>query len=466
MPDTCTCPPATNIYCQGSRDLGVFQPTCQIITDESRVSNPYYDSSTNITYFTYGLLVNCTGNIGSINDFLTLICENIPLEAVLRVEQRLDGNNTFTPVNFDFNNSGGQQPPQGYKYLRIIINGELQEGASAVYRIALAGNYPADTFNLALNAFVVISTDRLSGFFINTGNPATVPGCPAIPRLTVMKSDEVIIENNMARIEYSVKIGNTGNVNQDNILFNDVINYNGTAITIGTITVDNPDIMVDTSVTGIIRLTGNIGSLQVGNAVIINYTVPIVSFSAPGTFMFNNAAMVTSEEAQGAATSVSTIEVIELLNTNCCVVNGVNQEFDMSVSNRNSPDTSIVLTDNLTIPDNITLSFTSFSVCSAVFADSGENVPLNEPITNDEIIFTCSGLVPQGATVSFRIEFIVNSTTQFGTPTANIVNTIEEITLQNNQEQILLGLQPALPNTSQIAVNGSIVCQSNGGVSR
>lgn len=461
MADTCNCPPASNIYCLGVRGLAVSQPTCQIIPSGDRVENPYFDTEANITYFTYGLLNNCAGTTGNIEDFLTLICENIPLASVIRVDQRLDTCEDFSPVNFDFNNSGGQQPPPGFRYLRIIVNEELTDGASAVYRIALAGNYPAETFTSALNAFVVIATGGLFGFLINTTFPATVPGCPLIPRLTVMKSCNTVIENNTARVEYSVMVGNTGNVDLDNVLFNDIINYNGSNITIGTVTVEPPTINVDTRTSGIIRLTGDLGTINIGESVEITYTVPVVAFSAPGTYTFANTAMASSADIQGSSQCNATIEVVELTNTNCCTVNNdLTANFQITVGNPNSPGTSITLGDVLTVPANLALSFTSFDVCSATFVSTGENVPLNTPISGEQIAIECMGLLPQGATDTYTINFTIDSTSQFGGTPLEITNTLLDISLDNPGEQILLGINPALPNTSVISVNGNLACQT------
>lgn len=465
MADTCNCPPAQNYACLwfGSpTGLGFFQPTCQLVPSGDRVANPFYDSTGNVSYYTYGVINNCVDdNNQSIQEVFISVCENTPLQTI-DVTGRPDGCPSFIGFDFDFNNTSGQTPPAGFKYLRILVDGAVGRGSAALFRIAFSGNYPAEILETSVsNTFVITTQDILAGFLAGPTIPYRLAGCPQIPRLTVTKTCDRVIANNQATLNYSVVVANSGDVSLDNVLYDDVVNYNGSNVNIGTITVDPETINVDVSTPGIVRLSGDLGTIGIGESVTISYQIPIMGFSAPGTYTFNNTATATSGDIQGSQSCTVSVDAVGIGTDKCClVVDGNDAAFRLALTNLpNSPSTAVVLDDLMTIPSGVVIEFTSFNTCSAVFVDTGEPVPLNMPVTNRQIRIVCNTSIPQDASVSYFINFAVRSTTNFtGTPIA-INNTIRDVTLQDPDSQVLLSVSP-LPNNAQIDVGGFLQCPS------
>lgn len=460
MADTCMCPPVNNIFCRTSNGLGIFQPQCQIVPNGDRIENPFFDAVANISYYTYGLINTCNGVNGNVTDYYVAICENIPIEDVISVDALFDGCPDFAPIAFDFENLGPIGPPPGYEFLHIILNGALTEGACAEFRIALAGNYPPTVIPQTVISQGVVTTQRNLG--VSSENMLISPGCPAVPRLTVMKNCGVIIDNNMANVVNQVVVSNTGNADVSGVMFNDIVNYNGSAITIGTVTVNPDTINVDVSTPGIIRLTGDLGDIPVGGAITITYDIPVASISSPGVYTFMNSATATGNETQGSAQCSTTIEAVEFTTENCCEGIGNGQEtFRMSVTNiANSPATAVVLSALLTVPSGVVVQFTNFDTCMADFVDTGEAVPLNTDVTNRQIRLSCANSLQSSSTMSFDIDFTIITTTNISSTPVIISNVIDAVTLQEPDTQIIVAVTP-LPNTATIDVAGALNCLSS-----
>lgn len=459
MADTCVCPNSVNISCRGGFGIGVYQPECQIIPNGDRVGNPYYDTDTDTSYYTYGVLLNCgtfSGvPVGDLEEFFVPVCQNIPLESVVAVDQILDSCPSFTPVLYDFVNSGGQPPPTGYQFLRIRVDDELQEGGCGQYRIALSGRYDPDvtTDNII---FTVVTSDRLSNF--GAGAQFLLASCPPLPRLTVNKSCETVIANNRATLNYSVIVSNTGDADLTNVAYDDIINFDGSNITLGNIVVTPDTISVDTSVSGVIMFSGNLGDINIGQSVNISYTIALQAFAAPNTYTFNNLAIASSSTAEGSSECITDVEVVAITTNNCCNIDGNMANFIVSLTNQtNSPNTEIVVENLLTVPRGLTVNFTSFGNCQAFFDGTTNEVPLNEAVTNSIIRVICTTDLTVNETVNFEVDFEYVSINDLQQVPAILTYLIDGVFFVNSNEQILLSVAP-LPNEQTINVNSDLMC--------
>lgn len=454
----CQCPPATNLTCQGSSGLGVFQPSCQVITTGESVSNPYYDSENNISYFTYGIFANCGYDNGEVTLYYLPICENIPPESVLAVDEFLDNCSMFQPINYDFTNDSGQQPPSGYKFIRILVNAGFQPGACALYRLSLAGRYDGES--VTENTALILRTNGGLEKLFGASAPFLFASCPPIPRITVMKTCETQLNDNQATISYSVSVSNTGEVNFEDVAFSDTISYDSPNITIGPVTVSPDTISVDTSVSGIISLSGSLGALNVGSAIEITYSVPLQSIASPNTYTFNNIANAQSGSTEGSSECITSFEVVELTtNIACGVVNGNVVNLMSTYTNEpSSPATSITALSTINIPYGLTVQFTDFGDCTATDATTGDPIELMQDITNTTVNINCGFNVPAESFISIPTSLEVIGLYDFSVSEFNLTYTIQEITFTTDN-QLNLGAGP-LPNSITINVNEIFRCQN------
>lgn len=455
MADTCTCPPASLQYCTSTGGLMLSFPSCQIIPNDTRVENPYFDVINNISYFTYLLTDSCTGLNGPILELYLAICENIPIAEILDVGLRLDGCPGFTSLNYDLNNNSGVTPPAGYRFLRIEVDSNIIEGSSGVFRISIAGNIPVINLPGPNDGIVIVAEQRT----VDLSNLRAI-GCPIIPRLTVTKNCNATIVDNMATLDYTVIVSNPNSINFDEVLYNDVISFNGSNVQIGQINVTPPDLNIDTSTPGTISITGSLGEISPGESIEINYTVPIVSFQAPGVYSFTNNAIATFGDIEGSALCDVTVDVVSVTTQNCCLVNPDNTgSFNLVIENAtNSPQTDVDIVAILIIPEAIELEFTNFNICSAVFIDDATEVPLNTPITNRTIRLVCNGDLQPNSLMTFTIAFRILSSSSFAI-NRSINMTITQVNLNVPDTQILLPVTP-LPNSTSIDVISSVICST------
>lgn len=461
MADTCTCPPADNIYCRALGELGIFQPECQIIPNGDRVSNPYYDTANNISYYSYGIIDVCDNTPINVRDFLVSICENTPLESIMSCELQLDGCPDFFPVNFDFNNSGGQTPIAGFRFLRVLINQDIEAGSCGIVRIAFAGNFPPTVATPdGRPGYTIVNVNQSGGTGVTLFPPdqSLYAGCPPVPRVTVTKTCISEITSNMATLDYRVIVANTGNVDLENVGFTDTVNFNASAITLGMITVTPNTIQVDTSMPGMIRFTGDLGTIPIGQSIEITYTLPISAITTPGTFTFNNLAIATSGEIQGSGQCNVSIEAVQLTTDICCIIEEDEEILRLSISNPSpSPDTQIDYDMLINISADEFVTFTSFDGCIATFVDTGEVVPIGTILTDTSILLECIANLPSNITTIQNIRFTVDGTTNFSPTPGFIEGIINRVELQNPDDQILISVTP-LPNTARITIEGNITC--------
>lgn len=462
MADTCTCPTADNYACFAfpANGIGVFQPTCGLIPNGDRVENPYLDVDNNVSYYTYGVTFSCVTQDGeTIQEVFISVCENISIEDILVVEERLDGCPDFTAVSFDLNNTSGQTPPPGYRYLRILVSGDVTRGSAALYRITLSGIFPAEVLaDTASNTFIVTTESILAGFLAGPTVPYRLAGCPAEPRLTVTKTCDRMIVDNRATLSYQVVVSNTGNADLADVQYSDIINYNGPNVALGMITVNLETIRVDTTTPGVVRLSGNLGTISAGGAVTITYTVPIMAFSTAGSYEFNNTATASSGDVEGSATCNVAVDVVALFTYACCRVMGSDVTFEIAITNRpNSPVTLIDTQALLTVPNGVVVQFESFGGCQAFFADTMEMVPLNSDVTGRQINIVCDYMLPSNVTITRAVDMSLKSTTNFSSTPIEVTDVLQTVDLQQPDDQILLDVDP-LPNSTQVLIDGFLQC--------
>jgi hypothetical protein len=105
----------------------------------------------------------------------------------------------------------------------------------------------------------------------------------------------------------------------------------------------------------------------------------------------------------------------------------------------------------------VTVQFSSFHDCIAIFEDTGNPVPLNTDITNRIILISCENLtIPSGSEVIKEISFKVVGTTSFTAP-VKIINTLDEIDFLNIGDQVLLGIEN-IPASATVNIIGNIEC--------
>ncbi len=442
--DICCCPPINGI--------SVIQPACQTLADGSVVNNPCFNSVTNRSTWTYKFFTDCNAPTRGISSVAIPVCERISQSAVV-VEEQIDGCNPFTPVAFSLSTTDPNfgTAPTGFQFLKIETSERYDKGVCVIYRITISGDFPLAAQPIFIKAATQILTFQCDGdlCFI-------VPACIATPELVVTKDCREIFTDNMVTFEYVNTISNVGEATANNILFNDQINYNSTSITIGTVSV-TPPLTVDTSIPGIIRVTGNIGSLAPGGTTTVTIRVPISNVSAPGRYTINNTVNVSEDGSQSSDTCTLILEAVQLTTDKCCILSDTNLgTFRLTVASVGaSPATTVDINDSLVVPLGVVVQMLDFDGCIATFVD-GSPVPLNTDITNRLINIRCPGLVvPASGSISKNIRFRAVSTTVFGT--AQILNTFDKLNFTNPTPQLILGAGP-LPVSASINVVTTLQC--------
>lgn len=443
----CNCIPSTNQFCQEQNSISVAQPVCQILPDGSSQVNPYFDMMSNISYWSYKLVSVCdiTQSVTPLDIYIP-IYENISQEMV-NVEERILSCGRFEQVPFDFENPAGTIPPLGFQYLHIPFNSRFQTGVGVNFRVSLLGNFPT-----ASGAIFVNTNTQLLEF--DAGY--LVPSEPPSPRLTVTKTGDLTIDGTSASIDYNVTVTNTGNTDLDNIMLVDTITYDSSSIVIGQIT-PPAGINVDTSVPGTIRLTGDLGTLAMGESTSINYIVPIESFAVPNTFVFSSSTVASNSETQGTTNTEVAIPVVALTTgVGCMVLQNNEGEFTYSLTSvPQSPLTEIDLSASINIPDDVIIQFTSYGMCDASFITGGP-VPLNTDVSNARIIIDCSASIPPNGTMTFTINFRVVSITSLQGVLQSIIDAVR---LQTENSQVFLGATP-IPNSTTLTVDLDASCDN------
>lgn len=457
------CPNTSNIYCRALLQIGIYQPSIQQVPDIGRVENPYYDTASNMSYFSYGIIDVCDGDPVDVRDFLAIICDNTPLSSIRSCDLLLDSCPDYIPVDFDFNNSGGQTPPPGFKFLRVKINSQIPTGGCGIVRIGLSGNFPPTT----------ITTTPSRGFTVITVNPSggtgasifgadngLFPGCPLVPRITVNKDCNISIASNRGLLSYKVTIANSGNVDLMPLDLRDTISFNGSAIDIGQITVTPDTLNVDQSTAGMIIITGTFEELAIGSSIEVTYEIPITAINSPGSYTITNVAIARSGDIQGANQCENQIDAVRLNTDLCCILAEDEETLSIRISNPSpSPATAINYNALLVVSPNVFVEFSGFGNCTATFADDGEPVPLGTFINDRRINLTCQSNLPTGVTTNSNITFFVAGTTNFTATAGFLTLTLNSVTLQNPDTQLLT--VNTVPSNATLSIVGNISCDTN-----
>jgi len=169
-------------------------------------------------------------------------------------------------------------------------------------------------------------------------------------------------------------------------------------------------------------------------------------------------ASATAAGTQASASCSTSLNAVELSTVKCCSVAGNAAVYRVLISSvGESPDVAVDIVDHFFIPGGITLRFTGFSGCSAVFSDTGEHVPLGVDITGPRSIrIVCNNvLVPQNGTIHKDIGFVLVSSSVVGITT--IVNEVDSVAPTNPENQLFLGAG-VLPVIAGINIELSLNC--------
>jgi len=450
--EPCTCTPYELTCCCGPLDgISIVQPLCQTLPDGQVVTNPGYSSSLGKSFWTYKFITDCASSTRAIGNFVIPICESIN-ENFIVVDEKIDGCGIFTPVDFSLTlvdpNFGAA--PAGFQWLKVEVDDRYEKGVCVEYRLTITGNYPVATLPIEVKAANNILVFNCEGCF-------SVPECNPQGLLSVSKQCELEIINNQAILQYTVEVDNIGNASLNNVQYEDIINI-PPALTVGTIVVDPPTLNVVVNPSDI-TISGNLGTLIPGQKLDITYTIPITNISAARTYLITNRAFAFATGTEASDTCSIMLEAVQLTSDKCCIVNGSDLSYIIRISNTTgSPETTVNLTDHLIIPDGVTVEFTDFNGCMAVFEGTNNPVPLNTNITGPVgINITCNNLlVPEGGIAQKIISLKLVSSSIIGTTI--IANTLQTVTLDNDN-QIFLGAG-SLPITALANVTLGVSCEN------
>ncbi|MBM7625072.1 hypothetical protein [Sporohalobacter salinus] len=156
----------------------------------------------------------------------------------------------------------------------MTTDDRYDKGVCVLYRLSIRGDFPVEEQPIAIKAGPELFTFSCSDCYI-------VSGCPLEPEILVNQTCEKVIEDNKATLNYSIDVTNPGEINLPDVQFEDQITYDAANITVGNVETD-PSLSVDTSNSGIINISGDLGSLDSGELTTVIIKVPINSIEAPG----------------------------------------------------------------------------------------------------------------------------------------------------------------------------------------
>ena len=450
----CECSPYSPLCCCGTQNgITVIQPQCQNLPDGSIVKNPAYSVSLNTSFWTYKFLTDCNSLTRAISNFGIPICDRINV-ANITVEEKIDGCGIYSIVPFELitNDPNFGPAPIGFQYLKVNTNGRFDKGLSVEYRISIIGNYSEAVQSIKVKAATVVYTFGCGGCFI-------VPSCNADGKLLVSKDCSTVIDNNQATLKYAVNVDNIGELPLNLVQFEDIIVI-PTLLTIGTVTVVPSTLSVGTSVPGQVRISGNLGTINPGDRITVSYSIPIISIGSPGSYFIANMAKAVASGTESSSTCETSLDVIKLSASKCCLTNGNIGTFNLSIASvGNSPDVSIDIFDRMRIPTGVVVQFSNFNGCEAYYADTQIPIPLNVdlegPLSID--IICRNALVPSGGSFIKSISYKLISSSIVGETT--IANSIIEVKPLNQINTIYEGTDN-LPAVASIAIVLSQNCNT------
>jgi len=451
-------PYTSQCYCPPQKGISVMQPKCQMLSSGNTSNNPCYDAALNISSWTYKFFTDCTADnsVSPISSFLIPIYINI-LQPNITVDERIDGMGQFIPVQFMLGTDDADFgiAPQDFQWLKVANTGRYGKGAFVEYRIRILGDFPT----IAMPISVKAGFNNLT--FTHSGGYFKVPGSPLPGELNIMKSCEVVIENNTASLQYNFFVMNTGAGVLNNVQYNDVITYDSASLAIGQMEAEPKCFKVKSITPGIITVFGNLGTINPGESMPVNYTMPVLSIAWPNEYIIANAVTLTSEELTLLDTSNLVLDAVQLFANKCYIAaKGNAGTFKMTVSNVGlSPQTRISLNGQIIIPADLVVNFTDFDGCTAQLQD-GSTIPLTVNVTNAAINISCSSaLVPSGGSLQKNIQFMLVSTSSFQSH-AMITGKLQQVDFLNNASQVFLGISN-IPTSASVDIISAVTCNES-----
>lgn len=450
----CECVPYSNICCCGTQNgITVVQPQCQTLPNGSVVNNPAFVLDLNTSFWSYKFLTDCNSQTRAISNFGIPICAKINAANIV-VEEKIDGCGQYTIVPFELieNDPNYGPAPNGFKFLKVNTNDRFDKGLSVEYRISIIGNYTEAIQPIKVKAASVIYTFGCEGCFI-------VPGCNPEGKLLLSKECSTVINNNQAEIEYSVHVDNVGNGVLDSVEFEDIIIL-PTQFSIGTVTVNPQTLTVDTSVSGQVQISGNLGTIEPGGRVAVTYSFAVISISSPGSYAIGNMARAAANGSESAAMCRTSLDVVKLKASKCCAVNKNIGTFNISIESiGNTPDVIVDFVDLMRIPAGVTVQFSSFNGCEAYYVNTQTQIPLNVNLEGPFVIeMICrNALVPSGGSFTKSISYTLVGSAIIGV--TSIANSITNVTPHNLASIIYQGTEN-LPAVASISVELTQSCNT------
>ncbi|PRR80007.1 hypothetical protein [Clostridium vincentii] len=450
----CNCISYKNICCcEPQNGISVVQPACQTLPDGSVVNNPAFVADLNKSYWSYKFITDCGKDTRGISNFVIPICELI-VEDNLIVSEKIDGCGNFQPVPFTLSKEDPNfgTAPLGYQFLKIETNSRYEKGVSVEYRIEIVGDYPIgieDIFVKAANEIYDFSCDEC---FL-------VPKCNPQGKLTVTKNCSHVIENNQATLIYNVHIDNISNGILDNVAFQDLIFLSPNLI-IGTIQVIPQTLSVDITNPGEIKISGNLGTINPGQTVTVQYSIPIANVTEPGSYLISNTATASDTGTKDTDTCNTRVNFVKLAANKCCSTEGDMGIFTLTISSvGNSPDILVDIHDHMEVPSGVTVKFLELSGCEEYFSGTSDPIPTNTDISGPIALdFICkNALVPAGSKYVKLGKYQLVSSSVVGTTT--IRNSINGVNPVNPADQVFLGVSN-IPATANINVQLTQTCAS------
>ncbi|TGB00747.1 hypothetical protein [Halobacillus salinus] len=448
----CDCTPYENVCaCPTNAGITVTQPACQTLPDGSITGNPCFrPSPENRSYWSYKFNTDNTQSTRAISGIVIPICQNIVLDNII-VEEKIDGCGSFEEVPFTLSMTDPNfgPAPAGYQWVKIETNERYGKAVAVEYRLEIVGNFPVGTQAIKVKAATNILTFSCQGCFL-------VPQCPEPAQLNVNLTCEEVFADNRATLNYRLDITNTGGTPVTSAQLTDTITFNPN-ITLGPITISDPTLMINRTVPGRIVISGNLGTIDPGEEITITYSIPVVSVTGPGEYLFENNATVVGTNSQASDFCELNVDVVQLAADKCCSTDGARILYRIDVFNTpNSPESVVSLFDVLTIPQGLTVQLNSTGGCEARFPD-GTEVPLNTDIVGPRTIeIRCNDIpIQPSSTIHRDISLTIVAST---TLSATINNTFQSVTLETDN-QIDLGTLN-LPFSVDTDYEVNITCSS------
>jgi hypothetical protein len=417
------------------------------------VNNPAFVANLGKSFWTYKFFTDCTQSTRAISNFGIPICAVVSSENLI-VSEKIDGCGGFVLVPFTLtaNDPNLGPAPSGFQWVKVETSGRYDKGVSVEYCLEIVGDYPTAIEPIKVKAANNVITFDCGCF--------QVPLCPPQGQLQITKKCGHTIIKNQANLNYSVEVTNVGNGQLTNVQYLDTIVI-PIRLNLGTITVTPPNLSINTSIPGLVKISGNLGTIPPGGSVPITYSVPMATVTEPGKYLITNTANASASGTQSSATCTSNLDVVKLTAAKCCSgTTGNKVVFTLTISSvSTSPSVTVTILDNLSIPAGITVEFSDFAGCSAVFSGTGTPVPTNTPITGPVgIDIRCENVVVPGGGSYIKVgTLFVTGSTVIGS--SAIVNTITNVVPVDPTAQVFLGVSP-IPVSAQVNVNLAVVCQS------